>query len=342
MDRFPSGGDFALARVGGCRSRLLHPAGFRALLASETPAARREALDGTLWAGLLDGQPDGDAEPALADRTLAEARRAIRDLEPGRRRLVAAYLLPDDARALRGALRAQGGDAAAASAWPLLAPTPSLDGARLREIAACPDGASAAARLAAWGSPLAPALREAGADLRKPGARAAAESALDAAAARALDRTARGHGADRAALRDLASARADLSAAAEILALSAAGAAPARPVEGGSRLARREPLRAGRVRPDAVPAALASALRDLLGDPGRAADLLARPSLADHLLGGALVRHARRVARRAPLTVAVPCAWIAEVSEQARRLRLVLAATAGGLPAPALLDLLEA
>ncbi|HET8734111.1 MAG TPA: hypothetical protein VFM45_10110, partial [Anaeromyxobacteraceae bacterium] len=79
-----------------------------------------------------------------------------------------------------------------------------------------------------------------------------------------------------------------------------------------------------------------------LGDPARSAELLARPGLADHLLGAALARHARKLARAAPLTVAVPCAWLVEVAEQARRVRLALAATAGAFPAAALVDLLEA
>jgi vacuolar-type H+-ATPase subunit C/Vma6 len=91
-----------------------------------------------------------------------------------------------------------------------------------------------------------------------------------------------------------------------------------------------------------VPVALAAALRDLLAGATDPAEALGSPSLADHLLGHAAVRHARRVARRLPLTVAVPCAFAAEVLEELRRIRLVLRATAEGFPPGALLDLLEA
>jgi hypothetical protein len=340
MTRTAAGTAFALARLGGARARLLPPDGLRALLAADEAPARRDALQGTLWEGAAEAGTLADADAAVADTAAREARHALRDLGPGPRRLAEAFLLPDDARALRGALRAQGGGAA--DGPPMLEPTPRLDRARLREIAACPDGGAAAARLEAWGSPLAPALRESGPDLRKPGARAAAEVALDRTAARALGRAARGAGADRAALRALTSARADLAAAAEVLALSAGGAPPAAPVEAGERLSRDGALLACRLPPDALPGALAAALRDLLGEPTRAAELLARPGLADHLLGAALVRYARRLARAAPLSVAVPCAWLVEVAEQARRVRLALAATAGTFPAAALVDLLEA
>ena len=49
-----------------------------------------------------------------------------------------------------------------------------------------------------------------------------------------------------------------------------------------------------------------------------------------------------RLGDRVLLTVAVPIAWIVEVGEELRRVRLVLRARAGGLPPSRLLDLLEA
>jgi hypothetical protein len=137
-------------------------------------------------------------------------------------------------------------------------------------------------------------------------------------------------------------ARADLAAAGTLLSLAGEPGRDAVPVRGGDRLGEAAMARISSLPGPDVPGAVAAALRDLLAgatDPGEA---LGSPSLADHLLGHAAVRHARRVARRLPLTVAVPCAFAAEVLEELRRIRLVLRATAEGFPPGALLDLLEA
>jgi hypothetical protein len=342
MRRFPAGRDFLLGRLGAARSRLLGAAGLRDLAARATPGERMAALGPTLWSPAVRAGSVEEAESALEARARGECSAALADLEPRVRALVRAFLLPDDARALRGALRAQARALPPERVAMLLDPTPTLDLERLRAIASCPDVAAAAGRLASWGSPLAVALHEAGADVRKPGALAALEAALDGAARDALRRAARGPGADRRALRDLASARADLSAAATLLALATGGGGAGAPIVGGDRLDPPTVDRLSRLPAAELPAALAAELRDLLGDPARSTPALSGPALADHRLGRALVRHARRLARSAPFTVAVPCAWLVEVREELRRVRLVLRATAEGVPPPVLLDLLEA
>jgi vacuolar-type H+-ATPase subunit C/Vma6 len=338
---FASGRDFALARLGAARSGLLAGAGLRDLVARASLADRLAALRNTLWAAAAEAGSLEEAEATLEARAHREALSALRDLDPPARRLVDAFLLPDDARALRGAIRAVAFALAPEAAASLLSPTPALGRDRLVIVAACPDAASAAGRIAAWGSPFADVLR-ASPDLHVPGALAALEVALDRAAGQALRRAARGPGADRRVLRELASARADVAAAAELLALASEPGREAFPVEGGDRLTPAVVDRIATLPSTAVPAALADALQDLLGDVGASAAALARPSLADHVLGRGLARAARRAARRDPLTIAVPCAWLVEVGEELRRLRLVLRATAEGFPPAPLLDLLEA
>ncbi len=232
---FPSGRDFALARLGAARSGLLSSAGLRDLVTRSTAGERLAALRSTLWAPASEASTIEEAEAALEARAQGEARAVLADLDPAARRLVEAFLLPDDARALRGALRCVAGALAPERGSLLLGPTPALGRERLVAIASCPDGAAAAERLAAWGSPFAEALRTAS-DLRKPAALAAVEVALDRAAWTGLRRAARGAGADRRALRALAAARADLSAASSLLALASEPARDAFPVEGGDRL----------------------------------------------------------------------------------------------------------
>jgi vacuolar-type H+-ATPase subunit C/Vma6 len=338
---FAAGRDFTLGRLGGARSGLLASSGLRDLVACVTPGERMAALRSTLWTSAAEARSLEEAEAALEARARREAARTLEDLDPAARRLVDAFLLPQDARALRGALRALAGALPPERGSALLGPTPALGEERLREISSCPDAAAAAVRLASWGSPFAEALR-ASADLRKPAALAAAEASLDRAAAQGVRRAARGPGADRRALRELASARADLSAAASLIALASEPGRDTVPIEGGDRLTPVEVKRISQLPAPEVPAALARSLQDLLGDPRLAAEELESPSLADHLLGRALARHARGVARSAPLSIAVPCAWLVEVGEELRRVRLVLRATAEGFPPAALLDLLEA
>ncbi len=339
---FPAGRDFALARLGGVRSGLLGPAGPGALLALPGAPERLAALRESIWAPAASAATPAEAEIAAADGARETGARLLLDLGARDRRLVRAFLLPDDVRAVRGALRAVAHALPADRAARLLEPTPALDRRALQAIAASADAAGGADVLAALGSPLAPALRVGGSDVRRPGALLAVELALDESAARAVAAACRGPGADRRDLRTLTAARADLSAAAEILALAGDPARDGFPVQGGTRLPAAEARRIAALPREEIPAALSARLADLLGDPALAASRLGRVATADHLLGGALSRLAHRMARAAPLGIALPCGILAELSEELRRVRLVLRATADGFPSALLVDLLEA
>ena len=337
-----AGRDFVLGRLAGVRSTLLGPGGLRDLVGRASAAERLGALRSTAWAAAADAGSPAEAESALESRARRAVAASLRDLPAGARALVLAYLLPEDARALRGALRAVAGALPPERAATMLEPSPSLGLERLREISSCRDATAVDARLATWGSPFTGAAVAAGPDLRKPGALAVVEVAVDAAATRCTLRAARGPGDDRRALRELCAARADLSAAATLLALSGEVERDALPVLGGDRLGPAEVARISSLPAAEVPAALARALRHLLGGAGDPVQALGHPAIADHLLGRAAVRHARQVARRFPLSIAAPCAFAAEVMEELRRIRLVLRATAEGYPPAALLDALEA
>jgi vacuolar-type H+-ATPase subunit C/Vma6 len=331
-----------MARLGGARSALLGADGLADVLGRATAEERLAALRASLWSAAADAAWPAAADASLGDAARREAVRLLRDLPAAAKRLVGAFLLPDDARAVRGALRAVAKALPPEHAASLLDPTPALSRQMLQGLAACPDATAAAALLARLGSPLAPALRETEPDLRKAGAMLAAELALDRTAAAVAAGTARGPGDDRSVLRRLVSARADSAAASELLALAGEPGREAFPVAGGERIPPAEARRLSELPPGARPAALARRLADLLGDPDTAAPFLSRPAAADHVLGRGLARFARRMARRAPLTVAVPCAFLVELGEELRRVRLVLHATAEGFPPAALAELLEA
>jgi V/A-type H+-transporting ATPase subunit C len=72
--------------------------------------------------------------------------------------------------------------------------------------------------------------------------------------------------------------------------------------------------------------------------PGRLAD----PASVDQLLEGAAVRELTRAARRSPLSLAVPLAWIEARREEVRRIAVVLRGAELGLAGEAILDLVEA
>src|SRR5512137_95892 len=278
-----AGRDFVLGRLAGIRAALLGAAGLRDLVGRGSSPDRHAVLRTTAWAIAAEGRSDDEVETALEARAREAVTGALRDLPAGARDLVLAYLLPEDVRAVRGALRAVAAGLPAERAAPLLEPSPALGRERLRELASCPDVRSLDARLAAWGSPLAGAASAACPDLRKPGALLVAESALHAAAARASSRAVRGPGADRGALRELVAARADLAAASTLLALAGEPGRDAIPVRGGVRLDDAAVARILALPGPEVPVAVAAALRDLLAGATDPAEALGSPSLADHL-----------------------------------------------------------
>jgi len=338
-----SGRDFVLARLGGARAALLDAAGLDDLLSRPDAAGRMEVLRASTWGAAAAAGPEPEAvEAALEGVARREAARVLDELDPRSRRLLQAFLLADDARALKGALRAVARAAPPERAAAGLEPSAGLDLAALRELAASADGASLADALEARGSPFAAAARAAAAGLRAPGGLLRAEAALDAAAAEAFRRRARGPGPDRRALRELAAVRTDLANAATLLAAGGEPDLASLLLPGGARLDG-EALRAlAALPPRRLPAELADRLAPVLGPAARSAPLLASPLAADHLLGRSLARAARREARRSPLTLAVPCAWLLDVAEELRRVRLALRAADRGFPPAALLDLLEA
>jgi vacuolar-type H+-ATPase subunit C/Vma6 len=338
-----AGRDYVLARLGGARAGLLDAAGLEDLLSRPDAAGRLEVLRASVWrAAAGSGPGPDDVEGALSRVARREAGRVLDEIDARSRRMLAAFLLADDARALKGALRAVSRALPAERAAAMLEPSTSLDLAALRELAASADGPALAGALEARGSPFAAAVRAHAAELRKPGALLRAEVALDAAAAAALRRRARGPGQDRGVLRRLAALRADLANAATLLAAGGEPEADGLWLEGGERLGAETFRALAALASRRLAEALATRLEPVLGPRARTAPLLASPLVADHLLGRALVRAARREARRAPLSLAVPCAWLLDLGEEVRRVRLVLRATDLGYPPAGLLDLLEA
>jgi vacuolar-type H+-ATPase subunit C/Vma6 len=338
-----AGRDYVLARLGGARTGLLDTAGIDDLLSRPDAEGRMEVLRDSLWRAAAEAGPGLDAvEAALGAVARRQAGRVLAEIDVRSRRLLEAFLLAEDARALKGALRAVARAIPAERAAALLEPSPALDLPALRELAASSDGPALAAALEAHASPFAPAVRSLAADLRKPGALLRAEVALDAAAAEAFRRRSRGPGPDRSILRRLASLRTDLANAATLLAAAGEAEVHGLHLPGGAAIGADAFRELAALAPRRLPEALAARLEPVLGPRGRTAPLLASPLVADHLLGHALARAARREARRWPLSLAVPCAWLLDLGEELRRVRLVVRATELGYPPAGLLDLLEA
>jgi vacuolar-type H+-ATPase subunit C/Vma6 len=143
-------------------------------------------------------------------------------------------------------------------------------------------------------------------------------------------------------LRRLAALRADLANAATLLATAGEPEVDGLFLPGGNAIGAEAFRELAALAPRRLPEALAARLEPVLGPRARTAPLLAGPLVADHLLGRALARAARREARRDPLSLAVPCAWLLDLCEEVRRVRLVMRATDLGYPPAGLLDLLEA
>lgn len=340
--------DFALGRLGGLRSRLLSSGGLVDLLARPDLLSRVERLRGSLWGGTLPAPaagraPDLDAvEESLAEAFREEVGSVLRDLSGLRKRLFRSFLLFDDAASLKGPVRALARGLKPEAAASLVAPSAGLRRGLLLDLVAATDADAAAARLAEEKSPFAPAVAAHAAELRKPGGLLRLEVALDRVALEAVFRHARGPGADRAVLRDLSAARVDLVNARVLLAAGGTPEAEELYMPGGRRLGEgpyREMAALG-----AAPLArrLADELEDLVGPREKAALAFSDPLGADHLMGHALARRALALARRLPLTLAVPCAFALALGEELRRVRLALRGAELGFPPNSLLDLLEA
>lgn len=327
------------ARVGARRSRLLGADGLRELLVRPTLEARIELLvrSGRLAAppAEREGAPLDAVEAALRAGLRADEARLLREVEGARpRRLLAAALGLQEAQALKVLLR---GTTFGAPPDRLAAMAPATEGlpdARLRELAASPSPEALAERLATGGSPFATPLRAALAERDREGL-LPAEVAIDRVAFARVGAAARGGGEDARGLQDWLAREADGRNALTLLALGSA--LPDRDLflPGGSRIGADAFARLARGDAGARRAAVAALVPC---EPARLADAAS----AERLLERSATRALTRAARRGPLTLAVPLAWIEARREEVRRIALVLRGAALGLPGEAILDLVEA
>ena len=343
-----AGAEYTLGRLGGARSRLLSGRGLAEVLARPDLTARLDAMRPSVWGPSLALPVAGRApdlaavEEALAEAFRREMLRVAGGLGGTPGRLFSAFLLLDDAASLKGPLRAIARGLTPEEASRLLEPSPGFSREALLALAASADASAAAGLLSGWGSPFAAAVAGRSGDIRKPGGLARVEAAVDQAAFEGVLRAARGPGEDRRVLRRLAGARADLGNAGVLLALDGQADPEEFRAPGGERIGAAAFARMAALSGARLATALAEALEDLLGSPSPAAQLLALPLAADHLMGRSLARAARREARRSPLSLAVPCAWALDLREELRRVRLALRGAELGFPPARLVDLLEA
>lgn len=331
--------DHVNARVGGRRSRLAGAGELRELLIRPTLAARVELL---VRAGRLPPPPPEREGPGLAavEASLRAALRAdeerlLREVEGARpRRLLAAAFGLQEAQALKVLLRGTAFGAPAERLMALAPVTGRLPEARLRALAASASPEELIARLAAEGSPYAEPLRVPVAERDREGL-LPAEVALDRVAYGGVAAAAKGRGEDAACLRDWLAGRADLRNALTLVAMGAAVPSGDLFLPGGRRLGRESFSRLARGTVEArrgAAAALVPCAPERMGDA----------TVAERLLERAAARALTRAARRAPLSLAVPLAWIEARREEVRRIAVLLRGAALGIPGDTLLDLVEA
>lgn len=332
--------DYANARLGARRARLLGAAGLREVLARPSLEARIDLLRRTGLAAVLpDGpgpDPLGACEAALREGWRREAARVLAGVEGERpRALLAAFLGLDDAAAAKAALRAAARGTPADRALAAAPPTPGLPEVALRAAAEAPGLAQAIERLAAAAPLLGAALRAA-----LPGSAAGDLLPIEVAADRAVVARARaaatGNGEDREVLRRHLGDRVDARNAATLLALAGLPPRADAFLEGGRRLGEGEFRALAGAAADAVRAAVARLV------PGGGEGALATPWGADLALERAWIAPLRREARVRPLSLAVPLAYLAERRAEVRRVALLLRGAELGLAGDELLDLVEA
>jgi V/A-type H+-transporting ATPase subunit C len=333
--------DYANARIGARRARLLGAGGIRDLLARPDLAARLELLGrlGLLPAepGRLPGSPDplGAAELRLWAEVRREGLRLLADAEGRRARaLLAAFLELEAPRAVRAVLRGIAAGAPLDEIAAMAPPTPELSPERIRELASCAGAEAVAERLAAWRSPLGPAL---GAALpgRGEGGPIPAEVALDRAAFGRAFQACRAAGEDARILEAHLRDRVDARNAETLLVVAGGPGEPGSFVEGGRRIDRAAFLRMARLPPEALRAELAAHLRL---EPGG----METPWGADRALERAVLAPLRREARSRSLSLAVPLAWLAERRAEVRSVAVALRGAELGLRAEEILSLAEA
>jgi V/A-type H+/Na+-transporting ATPase subunit C len=331
--------DAANARVGARRARAPGPAELRELLARPTTEARLELLAHAPWGPALPDalarapDPLGAVEAALRDGLRGEAASILESVEGARpRTLLVAWLDLEAAAAVKVIVRGIAAGEASDRIAALAPPAPSLPQERIRALAAAPSVEAVVGALAAWGSPLAPALREALPTRARHGLLPLEVAADRAALAWAREACRRG-GEDGRILAAHLADRVDARNAATLLALAGSGGGDLF-LAGGLRLSAEEFGRLAAAGEAALRAGLARAF------PGTDA-ALARPWSADLALEHGLAARLRREARRSPLSLAVPLAYLTERRAQARRIAVLLRAAALGLPGEEILDLVE-
>lgn len=333
--------DVANARVGARRSRLLPDAALRDLLARSGLEARVEALRASALGAVLPAgappppDPIAPIEAALREGLRDEAARLLEAVEgAGARALLAAFLGLDEAAAVKAVARGVAAGAPVDRTLQAAPPTPGLPAEALRAAAGAHDVAAALEALAARGSAVAAAAREA-LEGRAEHGLLPLEIAADRAAFARARSACRGRGEDAAVLARHLGDRVDARNAATLLVLAGAPPAADALLEGGRRLTGAALRSAAALREaGAVRAAVAAALGLEQGE-------LAAPWRAERALERGVVRALRREARRRPLSLAVPLAYLAARRAEVRGVALVLRGAALGLPADEILDLAE-
>lgn len=335
--------DYANARIGARRARLLGGAGLRDLLARPTLESRLELLRTMALGARLpaaaraDGSRDalGLLELSLREGLVREQAQLLADAEGDRpRELLAAVLGIEEAAAVKAVVRGVAHGATVERILAAALPVPGLGPARLRAAASASTVEAALAALAADGSPVAAAAADALA-LRASHGLLPLEIAADRAAFARAARAASKRGEDAAIVRAHVEDRVDARNAATLLALAGAPPVTQAFVPGGRRLAQETFQRLAGAAPPALHARLAALFR------GDAAGL-GRPWSADRALERAVLAPLRQAARARPLSIAVPLAYLLERRAEVRRVALLLRGAELGLPGDELLDLVEA
>lgn len=344
-----AGCDYANARVRAMRGRLLGRAGITDLLAQPGLPARLEFLKrtdyGEVLAAHLSRGPDplAAAERALRARLVDDLARIDRFFRGERLQgLFRAVLAFEDGWTLKTVLRGVTAGEAPERIFLLLSPTPELDHAALEELVRQREVKAVVDLLSTWRSPYARPLGEALAAYVPRRELLYLEVALDRFLFGQALEVARRDGEDGRVLLGFFETQIDLVNAATLLKLAGQGGAEEFFIPGGRLLGQRRFRRYSEFDGPALRTALAreGRLLSAAGLAGLAA--LEDPFAADQLLHRALGETVRREARRSPLSLAVPVAFVLDRQAEVRRIRLVLRGAEFGLPADELLALVEA
>ncbi|MGB8933084.1 MAG: V-type ATPase subunit [Anaeromyxobacteraceae bacterium] len=344
------------ARVGARRSRLIGAEGLRELLVRPSLSARIELLvrsgrmaatvaevrpvsatltEGTAGDRRDDAQVLAAVEAALRAKVRADEARLLREVEgPRQRRLLAAAFGLEEARAMKVLLRGTTHGVAPDRLVELVPATERLPEARVRRLAEAASPDALAARLAEEGSPYAEPIR-AGLRERDRVGLLAAEVELDRVAFGRVGEAAHRGGEDAEALLEWLAGKADGRNATTLLLLGAASPSRQLFVPGGRRIGA---AAFGSLARGGVEARREAAAALVPCTPERLLD----PTAAELILQRAEVRRLTRAARRKPLSLAVPLAWIEARRDEVRRIAVVLRGASLALPGDTILETVEA